>query len=290
MKVGSMTILFREQNKTTDHISHAESLRRIAAAGFESADLNLCMLAANKTRMHLDNWKQEADEIIKTAEENHLSLPQCHLPFKSKKVKWQTPEELAYYDEMRFRAVDVASYIGIPWAVIHPERYPNSGLTSEQKRKKNIEYYDSLVEYALSKNVNLAYENMRQQNNGEGYCFRAEELIRLIDSYGDDRIGACWDTGHANATYEDQYEPLLMLGHRLHCTHINDNLGGLGDHHLIPFSGSINWGSVMKALREIHYSGDLILESFINRSTPNALKDDMAQAAYLAEQYLLELN
>ncbi|MBQ4564213.1 MAG: sugar phosphate isomerase/epimerase [Lachnospiraceae bacterium] len=289
MKVGTMTILFREQNKTPEQISHAESLRRIAAAGFESADLNLCLLAAHKTGLHLDNWKKEADEIIKAAEESHLSLPQCHLPFKSKKVKWQTSEELAYYNEMCFRAVDVASYIGIPWAVIHPERYQNSGFTSEQKRKKNIEYYASLVDYALSKNVNLAFENMRRQGNGEGYCFQAEELIELIDSYGDDRIGACWDTGHAHSCYADQYEPLLKLGPRLHCTHINDNLGGPGDHHLIPFSGAVNWESVMKALREINYSGDLILESFINRSTPNVLKDDMARAAYLAERYLLEV-
>ena len=111
----------------------------------------------------------------------------------------------------------------------------------------------------------------------------------MIDSYGDDRIGACWDTGHAHSCYADQYEPLLKLGPRLHCTHINDNLGGPGDHHLIPFSGAVNWESVMKALREINYSGDLILESFINRSTPNVLKDDMARAAYLAERYLLEV-
>lgn len=289
MKVGSMTILFREQNGTSEHICHAESLRRIAAAGFEAADLNLCLLCAHKSSMHLDNWKEEADEIIRATEESKLSLPQCHLPFKSGKVKWQTPEDLAYYNEMCLRAVDVASYIGIPWAVIHPECYRKSDLTPEQKLQKNREVYAPLVEYALSKNVNLAFENMREHETGVGYCIKVEELIELIDSYQDDRIGACWDTGHANSCYKDQYEPLIKLGRRLHCTHIDDNMGGAQDLHLMPFGGTVKWESVMKALREINYPGDLILECFINRSTPNALKDDMGRAAYLAERHLLEI-
>ena len=108
--------------------------------------------------------------------------------------------------------------------------------------------------------------------NCAGYCTYVDQLVHLIDSYSDDRIGACLDTGHANMVYKDQYDAIIKLGHRLHCTHINDNLGK-DDLHLAPFSGTVKWESVMKALKDIDYPGVLNLEIGLNNSAPENLKD-----------------
>lgn len=277
MKLCGMTLLYRDIRGSAEKMPIHEAVRRIAAAGFDATDINLVMVCNRTLRLHTDDWKKEAELIALAAEDTGIELAQCHLPFKGKKVKCHTPEDLEYYYEMFYRAIDVASFLGIPWGVIHPETLRDSGLSDDECCKVNHEENDRYIEYALDRNVSIAYENM-VLGRCAGYCTYVDQLVHLIDSYADDRIGACLDTGHANMVYEDQYEAILKLGHRLHCTHINDNLGK-DDLHLAPFSGNVKWETVMKALREINYPGVLNLEIGINNSAPDALKDAGARYA-----------
>jgi len=272
-----MTLLYRDIRGSKDKMPIDEAVRRIAAAGFDAVDANLVMICNNTLRLHTDDWKYEAEKIALAVQETGIELAQCHLPFKGKKVKWHTPEELAYYYEMFYRAIDVAGFLGIPWGVIHPERFIGQNLSDEECCRINHETNDKYIEYALNKGVNIAYENMALGAKA-GYCAYIDQLVDLIDSYADPRIGACLDTGHANMVYDDQYEPILKLGHRLHCTHINDNLGK-DDLHLPPFSGTVKWESVIKGLREINYPGVLNLEIGINNSATDNLKDAGAKYA-----------
>lgn len=286
MQFGTMSILFREQLGTDAHIGYVESMKRVKAAGFDTIDLNLCQLCAHKTTLHLPTWQRDAEEIAQTAHDLGLNLPQCHLPFKSAKVKWQSAEEYAYYIEMFYRAVDVAAIIGFPWAVVHPDRYFNRGeMDFETLLAENHREYDPLVEYALKKGVNIAFENMNK-----GPFSKAEELVEYIDSYHDDRVGACWDTGHANMYYSggDQWEPLHIVGHRLHATHIADNRGK-DDLHLLPWEGTVNWPRVIAALKDIRYPGALILEPSLNYHTPDDLKDLCGRHACEIARHLSEL-
>lgn len=277
MKLCGMTLLFRDIRGSNDKMPIDEAVRRIAAAGFDAVDANLVMICNKTLRLHTDDWKYEAEKIALAVQETGIELAQCHLPFKGKKVKWHTPEELAYYYEMFYRAIDVAGFLGIPWGVIHPETFRGQNLSDEECCRLNHEENDKYIEYALNQGVNIAYENMTLGAKA-GYCTYIDQLVDLIDSYADPRIGACLDTGHANMVYEDQYEPILKLGHRLHCTHINDNLGK-DDLHLPPFSGTVKWESVIKGLREINYPGALNLEIGLNNSATDNLKDAGAKYA-----------
>lgn len=289
MRVGTMSILFREQLGTGEHIGYVECLKRVKAAGFDVVDLNLCQICGHKTTLHLDSWQKDAEEIARTAHDLGLSLPQCHLPFKSVKVKWQEPEDYKYFIEMFYRAIDVAAVIGFPWAVIHPDRYFNipesENWDLDTFIAKNHEEYDPLVEYALNKGVGIAFENMNR-----GRFSQAEELVAYIDSYHDDRVGACWDTGHANMHYKggDQWDPLHVVGHRLHATHIHDNRAK-DDLHLLPYDGTINWPRVVAALRDIQYTGDFVSEAGSNFWTPNDMKDYVGHHVHYVMEKVLAL-
>lgn len=279
MKLCGMTLLYRDLRNSGEKMPIDESVRRLAGVGFEYADLNLVLICNKTLRLHDDNWQKEAEKIALASEETGVKFAQCHLPFKGKKVKCHTPEDLEYYYEMFYRAIDVASFLGVPWGVIHPNTYRDSGFSDDECARRNHEENDRYIEYALKRNLNIAYENMTY-GKCPGYCTYVDQLVHLIDSYADDRIGACLDTGHANMVYADQYEAILKLGHRLHCTHINDNLGK-DDLHLPPFSGTVKWEIVMKALRDINYSGVLNLEIGLNNDAPDDLKD--AGAKYSLE-------
>lgn len=289
MRIGTMSFLFREQLGTEDHIDYIECMERSKRAGFEVIDLNLCQLSAFKTTLHQDNWQEETEKIAEAKEKLGISFPQCHLPFKSGKVRWQTPEDYAFYQKMFYRAIDVAAMLGFPWAVVHPDRYPANPDSAQWDLDtliaENHREYDPMVEYALNKGVGIAFENMNR-----GHFAQAEELVAYIDSYHDDRVGACWDTGHANMFYEggDQWDPLHVVGHRLHATHIHDNRAK-DDLHLIPYQGTIDWPRVMAALRDIGYTGDFVSEAGCNVHTPNELKDMTAHHLYDVMCYLMTL-
>lgn len=277
MKLCGMTLLFRDIRGSKEKMPIDESVRRIAAAGFDAVDLNLVMICNKTLRLHTDDWKYEAEKIAIAVQESGIEIAQCHLPFKGKKVNCHTPEDLEYYYEMFYRAIDVAGFLKVPWGVIHPDTFKGKNLSDDECCKLNHERHDKYIEYALNQGINIAYENMTLGTQA-GYCTYVDQLVHLIDSYADPRIGACLDTGHANMVYDDQYEPILKLGHRLHCTHINDNLGK-DDLHLAPFSGTIRWESVIKGLRDINYPGVLNLEIGLNNEATDKLKDEGAKYA-----------
>ena len=277
MKLCGMTLLYRDIRGSKEMQPISEAIRRLASVGFDAVDANLVLICNRTLRLHEDDWKYEAEKIALAVQDTGVELAQCHLPFRGKKVKCHTPEDLEFYYEMVYRAIDVASFLGIPWGVFHPETLKGKNLTDDECAKINHETNDRYIEYALNRNLNIAYENMTL-GKCAGYCTYVDQLIHLIDSYNDSRIGACWDSGHANMVYDDQYEPLIKLGHRLHCTHLNDNLGA-DDLHLAPFSGTIRWESVIKALRDINYPGVLNLEIGLNNNSPDSLKDAGAKYA-----------
>ena len=276
MQFGTMSILFREQLGTDAHIDYIECMRRVKAAGFDAIDLNLCQICAHKTTLHLHTWQKDAETIAKTAQDLGLKLPQCHLPFKSSKVKWKSDDDYAYYTKMFYRAIDVAALIGFPWAVVHPDRYPlREKMDLPQLISENHKEYDPLVEYALKKGVNIAFENMNK-----GHFGLAEELVEYIDSYQDARVGACWDTGHGNMIYKgDQTAALKIVGKRLHATHIHDNRSET-DLHLLPWEGHINWTAFMAAMHDIDYQDTLVLEPSVNYWSPESLKDENGRHAF----------
>ena len=290
MKIGAMSILFREQQNTSAHITHSECLKRMKNAGFDAADLNLCLIATRRTPLHLDDWKRDADLTAKSIEELGLSVKQCHLPFKGAKQILKTPEDHEFYDKMFYRAIDVASYLGIPWGVIHPETYRKRDWSFEEKLERNHKVNDAYIEYALSKNVNIAYENMPHKDGTYNFCTCAEELCELIDSYRDTRVGACWDTGHGNLySPVDQYDQIVKLGSRLHAIHVHDNAGKNEDQHVPMLFGTVNWERVVSALRDVNYTGDFIMELHLHDNSPEFLKDKYAHCFFESAKYILGL-
>ena len=120
-------------------------------------------------------------------------------------------------------------------------------------------------------NMRLAIENMESIEE----LSTVEELLTLLKKLNKKNVGICLDTGHAYMRGLDLKETIKKLGNNLIATHIADN-HGKSDEHFMPFFGSIDWESVMSALREINYEGFLTYEiMFFFRYIPADLQMDM---------------
>ena len=81
----------------------------------------------------------------------------------------------------------------------------------------------------------------------------------MVQEIKSERLGICFDTGHAALNGEDLAESVRLLkGVPMHI-HIDDNRGD-SDAHMIPGEGGIDFASFANALKEIGYRGSVSAE------------------------------
>ena len=228
----------------------------LAIAGYKYIDLNFCELL-NPNNDIDDKYISKLDSY---REEFGIVYNQCHVPYTNYYNKLNS-EEQKQNDDLIIRAFDYASTLGVDTVVIHPIR----GSIDDNKA-----YFEKMLKYFPS-NMRLAIENMESIEE----LSTAEELLTLLSKLNRKNVGICLDTGHAYMRGLDLKETIKKLGNNLIATHIADN-HGKSDEHFMPFFGSIDWESVMSALREINYEGFLTYEiMFFFRYIPADLQMDM---------------
>ncbi len=291
MRVGTMTSLFRERRESDEYIGYPEAVRRCAEAGFEVLDMNLCALPRRRTTLHHDDWKQQVDVIRSEAEKYGLPFVQSHPPYRTGRDgrSFATPEDEQFFDEMLLRSIEISAMLGCKWAVMHPVTAVGAEDGDiEASIRYNKELFADAIKLADKLNVGLAFENMCDTANRRRFCCTAQELAALVDSFHSDKVGACWDVGHAHRFYDDQVPAILLLGDRIKALHIDDNIGDT-DQHRLPFTGTLPWEKVMHALYEGGCKADMIFEITTTHRMPAALQDVTARYCCEVGRYLVSL-
>ena len=149
------------------------------------------------------------------------------------------------------KAVDTCAENGIPKLVVHLSSAPYTPFISD----KGFERYGKLMEYALSKNVMILYENIRPVKN-LSEIFKRQPQARF-----------CWDTGHEHCfSFGKKFMPLF--GDKLAGLHIHDNRRlPFFDDHRLPFDGKIDFDIIAKQLADSSYDGPIMLETLAHKTS-----------------------
>lgn len=239
-----------------------ESMRLLAEAGFKVFDYTPNIWA--------DGWKAEADLAMNTAAKYGAVIEQSHAPynFYSKAPREEFMRALD-------RSAQAAAYMGIRNLVFHADEYhptPEEPFDADKAREQIYEILSPCIEATLAGGVNVAIETVFEDVTGrpkEGqrmhFCADMDELISIIDKFNDERVGCCWDFGHAKIACgggdEKHADAIRRMGKRIICTHVHDNISYYKrDVHVPPFMGDSNWHVLMSALRDTGYTGSLTFE------------------------------
>lgn len=298
MELGIMLNVYRHHRGEKMCRPFSEQLRDSYDAGFRVVDLNTCASVRGVgDQMADDSWESITHSLGEEAARLGVRFAQAHAPFNGNfyiRGKRPTPEYEALFREMSLRTVKAAGMLGIPWVVIHPlTDTVNTEYDPEIQIRTNIEFYSEMLEEAHKAGTGLAIENMAEFSRDgftRRFCAATDELVALIDAFGDSAVGACWDFGHGRELYADQPRQLRKLGARLKATHVHDNKGER-DSHLIPFvGGNISWETIMPALREMGYGGDFVLESHMfMQYVPDALRPAAGRLMHEFGEYCMQL-
>lgn len=176
-----------------------------------------------------------------------LNLPkEAHIPFYP---------EVA--EKLIKRAIDKTSELETDFlgGVLHGGIGVFSGNPlTENESEIIVEVWNKVADYAKEKGVNIGIEPI---NRYESYvCNTAENVLDLIKKTDKDNLFLHLDTFHMNIEENNFYDPIILAGNKLKHVHITESHRGmLGE-------GTVNWNELFRALKEIDFEGNLVLENF----------------------------
>ena len=238
-------------------------------AGYDCMDYPLFAMKDEGCIYNTAQYREVAKEVRAVADAKGFSINQTHAPFSFRKDQW---EDVSCYETFIFpaivRSIEISGILGADTVVVHPIHHMVYKDHEEEIFRINMDFYGKLIPYAKEAGVKIAVENMWQRDPVRNYivadtCSDVNEFIKYIDTLDSEQITACLDVGHVGLPVSAEHsvgDVIRRLGHdRLGALHIHDN-DYLGDLHLLPYLGKLDWDDIAKALGEIDYQGDFTYE------------------------------
>lgn len=259
------------------------AIQMLAQAGFDAYDLSLFKMSYDAQYPFCqEGYKAYAQSIRAAADAAGIVCNQAHAPFPSSVGDPEKDREI--YKKI-VRAMEIASIVGAKIIVVHPLQhltYAEAG-NPEKLEEMNVAFYRSLIPYCEQFGIQVAVENMWQWDDTrkcivDSTCSTPEEFCRYVDRIHSPWIVACLDIGHVPLVGGDIPAMICALGkERLKALHVHDN-NLRDDNHALPYTMSIDFSAVTRALSEIGYTGDLTFEAGNTCARmPNSLKPSGAR-------------
>ena len=220
-------------------------------------------------------------EYKKTADSLGLEYTFIHAPFGDIEKMWDEGDGGDNALATQLECLDACAENGIPTMICHVFK----GFGEEHPTMLGVKRFEKLLDAAQEKGVMIAFEN----TEGESYLDLLVKELSHKKSFG-----FCIDTGH-EMCYNHSKDLIGKYGDKLIATHINDNLGILGekifwldDLHLLPFDGIGDFKGVCERIKKTPFKGTLTFELTVI-SKPDRHENDkyleMGVDAYLKEAY-----
>lgn len=251
-----------------------ECVDLVNKAGFKCVDLSAEKLGG-----------ADAFELREFLEKRGMRANQTHCPFNR--------YENDNYESFASRVMKSAenSYnVGAKIFVVHGDEYDFSKeWTTEKAIQFNYDFFAPVVEYCEKHGMKVAFENVFEDMKDKPRLgSKISDLITLVDKFGSENVGICWDIGHGKvAGGNNHLEMLGEAGKRVISTHIHDNCYGK-DLHQYPYLGDCDWSETMATFKKIGYSGEFTFE-FVYGNIPDALLEDYIAIFYKTGKYLVEM-
>lgn len=251
-----------------------ECVNLVNKAGFKCVDLSAEKLGGT-----------DAFELREFLEKRGMRANQTHCPFNR--------YENDNYESFASRVMKSAenSYnVGAKIFVVHGDEYDFSKeWTTEKAIQFNYDFFAPVVEYCEKHGMKVAFENVFEDMKDKPRLgSKISDLITLVDKFGSESVGICWDIGHGKVAGGDNHlEMLEEAGKRVISTHVHDNSHKM-DLHEYPFLGDCDWSETMATFKKIGYSGEFTFE-FVYGNIPDALLEDYIAIFYKTGKYLVEM-
>lgn len=280
-----MTKISTEINSISRIVGEEKAVEYVAKAGFDAWDFSMFTMGrydwATKSFVPTEHplagpdYLSFARKLKRIGLDNGIECNQSHAPF---------PLICPEIRGMMKKAIECTAEAGGKICVIHPEAYSSA--------EENAEMYFELLPFAKECGVKIATENMwdwdKEKNCAKkAACSPHSDFVAHIKAVNDPYLVACLDIGHAEmrGLETSAVEMIHALGDSLAALHLHDN-DQWKDLHQLPFDGQIDFGAVVKALKDIGYKGEFTLEAdtYLKNHTEENVFDGVLEMARVARK------
>ncbi len=242
-------------------VRHSEAIAQVRAAGFGGVEI-LCKPG------HFEPGDPEhVEDVLCALRDWPDALVTFHAPFYGVDLSASEPDTWEHSMRETMLALETASEIGAATMTIHVQSRESPKTWDACNLDAFRRSLDRLVPAAAERNMTLAVENLPPPR----FTSDPADLLRLIEDYPADAVGACIDTGHGHLGGRVA-EVAQILATRAFVSHLHDNIGeGQGDKHMIPGAGTIPWAEVVKAMRE--FRGRPVMEVMMTGTLGETLEN-----------------
>lgn len=152
--------------------------------------------------------------------------------------------------------VDVARRIGAMVIVVHPGSNAQYDMPKLDRLELAVGPLSMVAELAGNSGIKVAIEPLPKQEPGNSL----DEVLWLVDQIGLPNVGVNFDVNHLFPP-EDIPGLIRKAGDRILSVHISDQDGQ--ERHWLPFTGTLDWPEVLRALVASGYTGPLVYETHI---------------------------
>jgi sugar phosphate isomerase/epimerase len=232
------------------------TLHALGWKAFECSSEHVEMIDAdNDPLARIAETRQALDEL-------GCEMPQAHALLPAD-VAHPDPQRRHEYMAILARHLHICAALGVRNVVIHPGS-GGGGYTTPEERNRivelNVKNFRRLGDQAGELGLSIGIENMPAARGAtKRIGVHPDELLDLLAQMDHPTLGITIDTDHTQASGLDTADVIRQFGKHIIATHISDS-DGRSLSHRTPGNATIDWTSVMKALRNVGYRGIFNLE------------------------------
>lgn len=198
-------------------------------------------------------------DLREYAKEKNLTLTAGYGPTKEQNLSSEDPivveRAMNYFKELlpKLKLMDIKILGGglySYWPIDFSLR-----LDREGDRARAVKNLKELSKVAEDCDVTLGMEVL---NRYEGYILNTcDEALEFVDEIGSDHVKVMLDTFHMNIEEDNIAAAIRKAGNKLCHLHLGEQ------NRRVPGKGSLPWGEIGQALRDINYQGAAVMEPFV---------------------------
>ena len=152
---------------------------------------------------------------------------------------------------------DLLSKLGGKTLVVHSSPYFDDLSERPQRLARCAESIAEIADYCRGLGISVAVELLAGTRLGN----TGQELLSLLEAVDRPNVGVCLDVNHVFPA-DDLIPAVRLLGTHIITLHISD-YDGIEEKHWLPTQGVIDWAGLVRALREVGYSGPFMYEMYM---------------------------
>ena len=226
---------------------------KVSALGFDVLEISCAALRDVYTT------KEQLIELREYAKEKNLTLTAGYGPSKAENLCSEDPEAvkraMTFFKDLlpKLSLMDIKILGGGLYSYWPVDFSLNND--KEGDRARAVKNLKELSKTAEEYDVTLGMEVL---NRYEGYILNTcDEAIDFVDEIGSSHVKIMLDTFHMNIEEDNIAAAIRKAGSRLGHLHLGEQ------NRMVPGKGSLPWGEIGQALRDIRYEGAAVMEPFV---------------------------